>query len=152
MQRLGGGQQPLILVDYAHTPDALEKTLIAARELVAAGKLICVFGCGGNRDKGKRAVMGEIAERLADQVILTSDNPRDEDPHVILDEIRAGMVRDCQIVPDRNAAIAQAVAQARAGDVILIAGKGHENYQECRGIRTPFSDLDVAARVLGEIT
>ena len=152
MQRLGGGHQPLILVDYAHTPDALEKTLITARELVAAGKLICVFGCGGNRDKGKRPVMGEIAERLADQVILTSDNPRDEDPYVILDEIRAGMVRDCQIVPDRHAAIAQAVAQARAGDVILIAGKGHENYQECRGIRTPFSDLDVAARVLGEIT
>ncbi len=152
MQRLGGGHQPLILVDYAHTPDALEKTLIAARELVTAGKLICVFGCGGNRDKGKRPVMGEIAERLADQVILTSDNPRDEDPHVILDEIRAGMVRDCQIVPDRNAAIAQAVAQARAGEVILIAGKGHENYQEFRGIRTPFSDLDVASRVLGEIT
>ena len=152
MQRLGGGQQPLILVDYAHTPDALEKTLIAARELVAAGKLVCVFGCGGNRDKGKRPAMGEIAERLADQVILTSDNPRDEEPQVILEEIRAGMIRDCQIVPDRAAAIAQAVAQAQAGDVILIAGKGHENYQEFRGIRTPFSDLDVAARVLGDIT
>ena len=152
MQRLGGGQQPLILVDYAHTPDALEKTLIAAREILAAGKLICVFGCGGNRDKGKRPAMGEIAERLADQVILTSDNPRDEEPQVILDEIRAGMVRDCQIVPERAAAIEQAVAQTRAGDVILIAGKGHENYQEFRGIRTPFSDLDVAARVLGDIT
>lgn len=152
MQRLGGGQQPLILVDYAHTPDALEKTLIAARELAAAGKLVCVFGCGGNRDKGKRPAMGEIAERLADRVILTSDNPRDEDPQVILDEIRAGMARDCQIVPERAAAIDQAVAQARSGDVILIAGKGHENYQEFRGIRTPFSDLDVAARALGGIT
>ena len=151
MQRLGGGQQPLILVDYAHTPDALEKTLIAAREILAAGKLICVFGCGGNRDKGKRPAMGEIAERLSDLVILTSDNPRDEDPQVILDEIRAGMIRDCQIVPDRAAAIAQAVARAQAGDVILIAGKGHENYQEFRGVRTPFSDLDVAVRVLGDI-
>ncbi len=150
MQQLGGGTQPLILIDYAHTPDALEKTLTAARELVASGKLICAFGCGGNRDKGKRPVMGEIAERLADQVILTSDNPRDEDPQEILSEIRAGMARSCQIIPDRNAAIAQAITQAQAGDVILIAGKGHENYQEIRSVRTPFSDLDVAARALGE--
>ena len=150
MQQLGGATQPLILIDYAHTPDALEKTLAAARELVASGKLICVFGCGGNRDKGKRPVMGEIAERRADQVILTSDNPRDEDPQAILSEIRAGMTRSCQIIPDRAAAIAQAITQARAGDVILIAGKGHENYQEIRSVRTPFSDIIVAAQALGE--
>ncbi len=150
MQRLGGGSQPLILVDYAHTPDALEKTLTAARELVTRGNLICIFGCGGNRDKGKRPVMGEIAERLADQVILTNDNPRDEDPQTILTEIRAGISNDCRIVPERGDAIFQAITQARAGDVILIAGKGHENYQEIHGVRKPFSDLDVAARALGE--
>ena len=150
MQRLGGGQQSLVLVDYAHTPDALEKTLAAARELVTAGNLICVFGCGGNRDKGKRPIMGEIAARLSDQVILTSDNPRDEDPQVILAEIRAGMDRDCRIIPERADAIEQAITQAGSGDVILIAGKGHENYQEIRNIRTPFSDLNVAARALGE--
>ena len=150
MQRLGGGNLPLVLIDYAHAPDALEKTLTAARELVTQGNFICVFGCGGNRDKGKRPLMGEIAERLADQLILTSDNPRDEDPQTILAEIRAGMHRDCQIIPDRALAIVQAVTQAKAGDVILVAGKGHENYQEIRSVRTPFSDLDVAARALGE--
>ncbi len=150
MQRLGGGNQPLILVDYAHTPDALEKTLTAARELATQGNLICVFGCGGNRDKGKRPVMGEIAERLADRVILTSDNPRDEDPQTILTEIRAGISGDCRIIPERGDAIFQAITQARAGDVILIAGKGHENYQEIRSVRKPFSDLDMAARALGE--
>ena len=149
MQRLGGGQRPLVLIDYAHTPDALEKTLVAARELAINGRLICVFGCGGNRDKGKRPVMGEIAQRLADRVILTSDNPRDEYPQTILDEIRAGMKRDCEIVLDRAAAIALSVNAAQPGDVILIAGKGHENYQEIRNVRTPFSDYDVATTTLG---
>ena len=124
MQRLGGSQQPLVLIDYAHTPDALEKTLTAARELTTTGKLICVFGCGGNRDTGKRPVMGEIAQRLADQVVLTSDNPRDEDPQTILADIRAGMTRDCDVIPDRAKAIAQSIRQAGASDVILIAGKG----------------------------
>ena len=152
MQRLGGGAQPLVLVDYAHTPDALEKTLIAARELATNGALICVFGCGGNRDKGKRPVMGEIAERLADRVILTSDNPRDEDPQTILAEIRAGMKGDCQIFPDRGEAIVQAIRQSRCGDVILLAGKGHENYQESGGVRTTFSDIDVATSALGAQT
>jgi UDP-N-acetylmuramoyl-L-alanyl-D-glutamate--2,6-diaminopimelate ligase len=150
MERRGGGNRPLVLIDYAHTPDALEKTLTAARELVTQGNLICVFGCGGNRDKGKRPIMGEIAERLADRVILTSDNPRDEEPQTILAEIRAGMSRDCRIIPERADAIVEAIAQAKAGDVILVAGKGHENYQEIRSVRTPFSDLDVAARALGE--
>ena len=150
MQRLGGGDLPLVLIDYAHTPDALEKTLGAARELVAAaGRLVCVFGCGGNRDPGKRPMMGAIAERLADRVILTSDNPRDEDPRSILNDIRNGMSRDCQIVPDRDAAIAQSIGQSNPGDVILIAGKGHENYQEIRAVRLPFSDIEVARQALG---
>ncbi len=150
MQRLGGGDLPLVLVDYAHTPDALEKTLGAARELVAGnGRLVCVFGCGGNRDPGKRPMMGAIAERLADRVILTSDNPRDEDPRSILNDIRGGMTRDCQIVPDRDAAIAQSISQSNAGDVILIAGKGHENYQEIRAVRLPFSDVEVTKQALG---
>lgn len=150
MQRLGGGDLPMVLIDYAHTPDALEKTLNAAREMVRAkGRLVCVFGCGGNRDPGKRPMMGAIAERLADLVILTSDNPRDEDPQAILDDIRAGMTHDCQIVPDRGAAISQSVNQSIAGDMILIAGKGHENYQEIRAARLPFSDIEVVAQALG---
>ena len=150
MQQLGGGALPLVLVDYAHTPDALEKTLNAVRELVVGkGRLVCVFGCGGNRDAGKRPIMGAIAERLADRVILTSDNPRDEDPRAILNNIRGGMSRDCQIVPDRDAAIAQAIGQSKSGDVILIAGKGHENYQEVRSARLPFSDIEVARQALG---
>lgn len=150
MQQLGGGDLPLVLIDYAHTPDALEKTLGAARELVVAtGRLVCVFGCGGNRDPGKRPMMGAIAERLADRVILTSDNPRDEDPRSILNDIRGGMSRDCQIVPDRDAAIAQSIGQSKPGDVILIAGKGHENYQEVRSVRLPFSDIEVARQALG---
>ena len=94
--------------------------------------------------------MGEIAARLADQVILTSDNPRDEDTQSILDDIRAGIAGNCQIIPDRAAAIAQSITQAQAGDVILIAGKGHENYQEIRSVRVPFSDLEVAVQALGE--
>ncbi len=151
MQQIGGHGQPLVLVDYAHTPDALEKTLLTARELTAEdGKLICVFGCGGNRDSGKRPLMGEVAQRLADQVVLTSDNPRDEDPQQILAEISAGMSRDCLILPDREQAIRRAVLGANASDVILIAGKGHETYQEVRGVRTPFSDIDIAKRTLGE--
>ncbi len=150
MQRLGGGDLPLVLIDYAHTPDALEKTLDAARELVAgSGRLVCVFGCGGNRDPGKRSMMGAIADRLADRVILTSDNPRDEDPRSILNDIRSGINHDCQIVPDRGAAIVQSIRQSNAGDVILIAGKGHENYQEVRAVRVPFSDIEVAKQALG---
>ncbi len=150
MQRLGGGDLPMVLIDYAHTPDALEKTLNAVREMVhVKGRLVCVFGCGGNRDPGKRPLMGAIAERLADLVILTSDNPRDEDPRAILNDIRAGMTQDCQIVPDRGAAISQSINQSTPGDVILIAGKGHENYQEIRAARLPFSDIEVAAQALG---
>ncbi|HEX8963801.1 MAG TPA: UDP-N-acetylmuramoyl-L-alanyl-D-glutamate--2,6-diaminopimelate ligase [Rhodocyclaceae bacterium] len=151
MQPLGGRGQPLVVVDYAHTPDALEQALLALRETAAArgGKLACVFGCGGDRDPGKRPQMGAIAERLADAVVLTSDNPRSEDPLAILGAIRAGMAGAPVIEPERAAAIRRAVATARAEDVILIAGKGHEPYQEVAGVRHPFSDVEQAQAALG---
>lgn len=147
MQRLGGQGKPLIVIDYAHTPDALEKVLVALREQTA-GKLVCVFGCGGNRDKGKRPLMGEAASRLADEVIVTSDNPRHEAPLAIIDDILAGMGGNYVVEADRAAAIARAIEQASEGDVVLLAGKGHEDYQEIEGVRLPFSDLDVARRAL----
>jgi UDP-N-acetylmuramoyl-L-alanyl-D-glutamate--2,6-diaminopimelate ligase len=152
MQRFGGAHEPLVIVDYAHTPDALEKVLAAMRPAVAAhGVLVCVFGAGGDRDRGKRAPMGEVAARLADRVIVTSDNPRGEDPQAIADAIGEGIaqVRDEWIVElDRARAIAQAVRDAREGDVIVVAGKGHEDYQEANGIRRAFSDAACVAEVL----
>ena len=156
MQRLGGGDKPLAVVDYAHSPDALEEALIGLRPLRSAdgGKLICVFGCGGDRDRGKRALMGAIAARDADRVVLTSDNPRNEDPLEIITEILEGVLGEAQtgreplVIPDRREAIAAAIAAAAAGDVVLIAGKGHEDYQESAGKRTPFSDAAVAAEAL----
>ncbi len=148
MQRLGGGKHPLVVVDYAHTPDALEKVLTALREQTG-GRLICVFGCGGNRDQGKRPLMGDVASRLADTVVVTSDNPRHENPSTIIAAIVDGMNGNYHIEADRAAAIAQAIAQAKTGDVVLLAGKGHETYQEIDGVKLPFSDLDVAQRALG---
>ncbi len=148
MQRLGGQGQPLVVIDYAHTPDALEKVLTALREQTA-GQLICVFGCGGNRDKGKRPLMGDASSRLADAVIVTSDNPRHEEPLAIIDEIVAGMQGDYHVEVDRAAAIAHAIGRAGEGDIVLLAGKGHEDYQEINGVKLPFSDLEVAQRVLG---
>jgi UDP-N-acetylmuramoyl-L-alanyl-D-glutamate--2,6-diaminopimelate ligase len=152
MQRFGGAHEPLVIVDYAHTPDALEKVLAAMRPAVAAhGVLVCVFGAGGDRDRGKRAPMGEVAARLADRVIVTSDNPRGEDPQAIADAIGEGIaqVRDEWIVElDRARAIARAVRDAREGDVIVVAGKGHEDYQEANGIRRAFSDAACVAEVL----
>jgi len=150
MQGIGGAGQPLVVVDYAHTPDALEKALSCLRETAAAraGRLICIFGCGGERDPGKRALMGEVAERLADQVVLTNDNPRSEDPQAILDAIIAGMKARPQVEPDRAAAIAATVAAAAAKDTILLAGKGHEPYQEMAGERHPFSDIEQAQLAL----
>lgn len=151
---------PEVVVDYAHTPDALEKAIGALRPLAQArgGRLWCVFGCGGNRDATKRPLMGAIAARLADRVVLTSDNPRGEAPEAILAQIAAGIERgrdDAQVVADRRAAIAGTVAGAGAADVILLAGKGHEDYQEIQGVKHPFSDLVEAqaalnARVLAE--
>jgi UDP-N-acetylmuramoyl-L-alanyl-D-glutamate--2,6-diaminopimelate ligase len=150
MLRLPGA--PLVVVDYAHTPDALEKVLETLRELVGhdtEARLFCVFGCGGDRDAGKRPVMGEIATRLADVAIVTSDNPRSENPMAIIEQIVAGAARDDHLVEvDRAKAIAQALSLAREGDVVLIAGKGHETYQEIAGQRQPFDDLEVARQVL----
>ena len=150
MQALGGIDEPLIVVDYAHTPDALDKALGVLRETAAArgGRLVCVFGCGGERDPGKRPQMGAIAEALADRVVLTSDNPRREDPQAILDDIRGGMKTLPEIQPDRGRAIAAVVAAADPRDVILLAGKGHEPYQEIAGARHAFSDLDAAKLAL----
>ncbi|RZT94942.1 UDP-N-acetylmuramoyl-L-alanyl-D-glutamate--2,6-diaminopimelate ligase [Rivibacter subsaxonicus] len=153
MQRVGGGQgEPLAVVDYAHTPDALEKVLAALRSLSHArgGRLLCVFGCGGNRDASKRPLMGAIAERLADAVIVTSDNPRREAPGAILEQIAAGLQKpqSAQIVEDRRDAIARTLAGADARDVVLIAGKGHEDYQEIEGVKHPFSDVAEALTAL----
>ncbi len=148
MQAMGGGERPLVVIDYAHTPDALEKVLETLRETAPQGRLVCVFGCGGDRDRGKRPLMGEIAARLADQVIVTSDNPRSEGPLQIITEIRAGMDGRERVVPDRAQAIAEAVRGARPGDIVLIAGKGHEQYQEADGRREPFSDAGQARQQL----
>jgi UDP-N-acetylmuramoyl-L-alanyl-D-glutamate--2,6-diaminopimelate ligase len=165
------GQDFLAVVDYAHTEDALEMLLLTARQLLEAyrfaekteemmeakreeypipekpeknerrGKIITVFGCGGNRDRGKRSKMGEIAARLSDFVIITSDNPRNESPRAIIRDIEKGMVGDNYInIPDRDVAISMAVELASSGDIVLVAGKGHEDYQEVHGKRYNFSD------------
>jgi len=148
MQTLGGTAHPLVVVDYAHTPDALEKVLATLREIVSGGRLICVFGCGGNRDKGKRPLMGQAAARGADEVWVTSDNPRNEDPRHIIDDILAGTSGKPRIEADRARAIFEAIGGAHQGDVVLIAGKGHEDYQEIAGERLPFSDVVVANKAL----
>lgn len=151
MQQFGGDNQPLVVVDYAHTPDALEKVLATLREQVQSqgqGKLICVFGCGGDRDAGKRPLMGEVAAQLADVIVVTSDNPRNEAPLDIIAQVSAGIGKPHHREPDRALAIQYAVAMARVGDVVLLAGKGHEDYQEIKGIRTPFSDAAVALAAL----
>jgi UDP-N-acetylmuramoyl-L-alanyl-D-glutamate--2,6-diaminopimelate ligase len=141
------GQPFPVIVDYAHTPDSLANVLRTARELTA-GRLICVFGCGGDRDRGKRPEMGRIAGELSDVPIVTSDNPRSEDPIAIIDEILAGMGPEPDVEPDRRAAIAQAVGLAREGDVVVIAGKGHEQGQEFADRKLPFDDREVAREAL----
>lgn len=153
MQKIGSATQPAVIVDYAHTPDALEKVLLTLREAclspVSGGKLICVFGCGGDRDRGKRAMMGRVAQRFADYCIVTSDNPRSEDPQTILDEVVSGMsAGGYEVVVDRTVAIERAIGMAECGDIVLVAGKGHEDYQEIKGTKVPFSDVDVAMQVL----
>ena len=147
MQRLGGAGQPTVIVDYAHTPDALEKVLLALREVNAPldGKLICVFGCGGDRDRGKRAMMGLVAEKFSDHCIITSDNPRSEDPQRIIAEIVGGMTaNNREVIVERATAIERAIGLARQCDTVLLAGKGHEDYQEINGVKHPFSDVAVA--------
>ena len=141
------GQPFTVLVDYAHTPDSLENVLTTARELTP-GRLICVFGCGGDRDREKRPLMGKIASDLADVPIVTSDNPRSEDPGAIIDEIVAGIGGDVEIIQDRRSAIAYAIEAAGPGDVVVIAGKGHEQGQQFRDRTVPFDDREVAREAL----
>ena len=143
--------QPLVVVDYAHTPDALDKALRALQPVARSrgGRLVVVFGAGGERDAGKRPLMGAIAGRLAGRVVLTSDNPRNEDPAAIVAAIRRGVPGDCVVEPERKAAIVAAIESAAAADVVLVAGKGHEEYQEVGGKRLPFSDARVAEAALG---
>jgi UDP-N-acetylmuramoyl-L-alanyl-D-glutamate--2,6-diaminopimelate ligase len=155
MQRLGGrlqNDEPLVVIDYAHTPDALEKTLEALRPMAAArgGELICMFGCGGDRDATKRPLMGAIAEKLADGVVVTSDNPRSEDPQSIIEQIAAGMkdASKARRIEDRASAILQAIRGAAREDVIVLAGKGHEATQEIMGKKRAFSDQDHARLAL----
>ena len=150
MQQIAVVGQPLVAIDYAHTPDALVQALAALRPLAQArgGRLCCVFGCGGNRDARKRPLMGAAAEQGADQVLVTSDNPRLEDPQAIVADILAGMRPQTPYELDRAAAIAQAIAQADARDVVLLAGKGHEDYQDAQGHKRPFSDCHEAARAV----
>ena len=153
MQRLGGQGAPLVVIDYAHTPDALDKVLTSLRPAVAGGgELVCVFGCGGDRDRGKRPEMGRVAARLADRIIVTSDNPRSEEPGAITSDIVHGIRetgnRRYAVEIDRAAAIATAIGEAKTVDVVLLAGKGHEPYQETAGVRQPFLDADHAARAL----
>jgi UDP-N-acetylmuramoyl-L-alanyl-D-glutamate--2,6-diaminopimelate ligase len=155
MQRLGGrmaSDEPLVVVDYAHTPDALEKTLEALRPMAQArgGKLVCMFGCGGDRDATKRPLMGAIAERLADAVVVTSDNPRSENAASIIDQIVAGMTEPGAVrrIEDRANAILHAVRDAAREDVVLLAGKGHEATQEIMGKKRAFSDQDHARLAL----
>ncbi len=150
MQRLGGAGKPVVVVDYAHTPDALEKTLVALKDVAKAsgGRLAVVFGCGGERDRGKRPLMGAVASRHADAILVTSDNPRGEDPAAIIAEISAAIPVPHEAIEDRRAAIERAIASAGAEDVVLIAGKGHETYQEIAGRRLPFSDALEAKQAL----
>lgn len=148
-QRVDQGQNFAVVVDYAHTPDGLENLLTAARK-ITTGQLICVFGCGGDRDSGKRPKMGKISTTIADFSVITSDNPRTEDPNLIIDDIVNGLsdgANYIQIV-DRKEAIAHAIRMADAGDLVAIAGKGHESYQEINGQRFHFDDLEVASALL----
>lgn len=149
MQCLGGNKKPLVIVDYAHTPDALEKVLNSLREHTQ-NQIWCVFGCGGDRDKAKRPVMGSIAEAKADYVVLTNDNPRNENPESIISDIKAGMHtnKNIFIENDRYTAIHYAINQAKKGDVVLIAGKGHENYQLIGDKKYPFNDVEEASKQL----
>ena len=150
MQQLGGGEQPLVVVDYAHSPDALEQALKALRQH-SVGNIWCVFGCGGDRDAAKRPIMGRIAEKLANRLILTDDNPRHESAEGIAGDIRAGLRKPdaAPYIASRRDAIARAISKATADDLILVAGKGHEDYQEIDGERRHYSDVETVLELLG---
>lgn len=149
MEIFRGDKGPLVIVDYAHTPDALKNALSSIRQS-HSGHLICVFGCGGNRDKGKRPQMGSIAESYADRLVLTNDNPRSEDPQAILSDILAGIKNKkmVEVELDREKAMTTAIRNAGVQDIVLIAGKGHETYQEIAGERYPFDDRELARKLL----
>jgi UDP-N-acetylmuramoyl-L-alanyl-D-glutamate--2,6-diaminopimelate ligase len=156
-ESVDAGQPYSVLVDYAHTPDSLDNVLRAARRLAerTGGRLICVFGCGGDRDKGKRPLMGAVAAREADLVVVTSDNPRSEDPEAIIGAILEGVAAERSegadaVLVDREEAIGQALSWAGSGDVVLIAGKGHETGQQFRDHTIPFDDREVARALLAE--
>ena len=151
MEVVTAGPPFAVLVDYAHTPAGLGVALASARRLAGDGRVVCLFGCGGDRDPDKRPLMGEVAGRMADITVLTSDNPRSEDPLAIIDQVRGGVPRDAELVvePDRRSAIERAVALARPGDVVLLAGKGHETTQVVGGVALPFDDRTVAREALG---
>jgi UDP-N-acetylmuramoyl-L-alanyl-D-glutamate--2,6-diaminopimelate ligase len=154
MERVDAGQPFPVLVDYAHTPDGLDQVLRAGRQLAGRGRLVVVFGAGGDRDRGKRPAMGKVAAALADVVCVTSDNPRSEDPAAIAEEVAAGVFEaggDAAVVLDRRAAIRFALGHAGEGDVVVIAGKGHEPGQTARGITVPFDDRAVAAEELARL-
>jgi UDP-N-acetylmuramoyl-L-alanyl-D-glutamate--2,6-diaminopimelate ligase len=150
MQRLGGNGRPLVVVDYAHTPDALEQALASLKPVAraAGGQLVVVFGCGGDRDRGKRSLMGTVASRHADRIFLTSDNPRSEDPQAIIAEIASGVTLEYEALAERRQATQRAIASAASQDVVLLAGKGHEEYQEIAGVRSAYSDIREAERAL----
>jgi UDP-N-acetylmuramoyl-L-alanyl-D-glutamate--2,6-diaminopimelate ligase len=155
-ESIDAGQPFAVVVDYAHTPDSLDNVLRAARGATREGRVICVFGCGGDRDRGKRPLMGAVAAQLADVVVVTSDNPRSEDQHSILDQILEGVIGHRAegpdvVTADRTEAIKQALTQARAGDVVVIAGKGHETGQQFADHTIPFDDRKVARAGLTEL-
>lgn len=150
MECYGGGRAPLVVIDYAHTPDALEKVLRSLRALTERrSRLICVFGCGGDRDRGKRPLMGAVASGIADEIIITSDNPRNEDPVAIITDIAEGISGEHEQIADRRQAVLRALKRAQRGDIVLIAGKGHERYQEIRGVKRRYSDAAVVRAALG---
>jgi UDP-N-acetylmuramoyl-L-alanyl-D-glutamate--2,6-diaminopimelate ligase len=150
MERVAAKRNFQVFVDYAHTEDALRNALRTLRELQPA-RILTVFGCGGDRDRAKRPRMASAAEELSDRIIMTSDNPRSEDPGKILAEMETGLRgKGFEKIVDRNLAIRRAVELAGPGDIVLVAGKGHEKYQETNGTRTPFDDVATAARAIGD--
>jgi UDP-N-acetylmuramoyl-L-alanyl-D-glutamate--2,6-diaminopimelate ligase len=152
-QRIDQGQPFLVVVDYAHTDDALQNLIRTARELITKGRIITLFGCGGSRDRTKRPIMGETSGKLSDLTILTSDNPRQEDPLKIISDVVVGMQKSggkYLIEPDRAKAISLAIEEARPGDIVLLAGKGHEDYQIFADRTIHFDDREVARKALGD--